>query len=149
MPSMPNQNTTTSDEIERRQNVARVIRDHVAANGITVDELARQAGAANSALYNLVNLKRGMGRRLAEKLVNAGVNRNDLLRSAGFAMDSDKRDITVLLISKKIQRLPRDKREFIDTIVDGLLEAANKKKRTVARPGGSHVRSPSPSGECR
>ena len=122
--------TTNPSETEHRRNVARVILDHAAANGISLNELAIKAGAANSAIYNLVDCKTTMGPRLARKLIAAGVNGNNLRLAAGFAADDDKIDAAVLLLSKRIIRLPPERRRVIEDVLDGL--SGNLKKRRIS-----------------
>lgn len=124
---MPSQKSPLS-EMERRQNVARVISDHIAKNGISLNELAIKAGAANSAIYNLMDCKTNMGPRLARKLIDAGVNGNTLRTAAGFAAEPDQLDASVLLLSKRIIQLPPDRRRVIEDVLDGLSGAVKKRR---------------------
>jgi hypothetical protein len=124
---MPSTKTVDALDMERRRDVARVIQDHLDATGLSVDDLAKQAGAANSSLYYILNLKKNLGASLRDRLISAGVDERSLLRAAGFSAEHDIQDATVLRMSKKIARLPKDRREIVEGVIDGLLEA-NKKK---------------------
>jgi len=124
---MPSKTDGDPLELERRRDVARVIQDHLDATGLSVDELAKQAGAANSSLYYILNLRKSLGASLRDRLINAGVDETTLLRAAGFPAEHDIQDATVLRIAKRIARLSKDKRDIVDGVVDGLLEAKKKK----------------------
>lgn len=117
--------------MERRRNVAQVIRNHIASTEppITIDDLAKKADTKSQTLYNLLNYRRGIGPRLAKKLVKAGVKRNDLFRAADFAINDDNQNVKGLLLGNKFLQLPLDEQETVEGIIDGFLRKNRRKKQ--------------------